>query len=120
MIIRLFNSDQYFDLPEGIQFSVELNSPFFSEQGSLTLPVKLPDTPHNRKLFGHANRLDVVTSGATDRVITTDLAVIVAVGSWQQHATLSLISYSSEGFECGRVFDMNTVIRACIVRASFS
>lgn len=103
MTIRPTNADTYFDLPENLQLSVELNSPFFAEQGSFTLPFTLPDTVRNRQLLGFANRLDTTYS--------VELDVIAAIGTWHTGATLILLSHSKQGFECSLLLGISKMYR---------
>ncbi len=97
--ISRVSDNRFFDLPDSVEVSMEYNSPFFSEQGSFSLPVTLPDTDTNRQLLGFAHRLDYVSAGS-DIAIDTKVEVIVSFRLWQYSATLCLLSYSPAGFEC--------------------
>ena len=40
-------------LPEDFAFQIESNHPFFSDEGTASVPVTLPASPENLDLLGH-------------------------------------------------------------------
>ena len=54
MRLTLPNGD--LTLPKDFSFEIEKNSPFFSEDGTGSLPITIPTTPENLSLLGFPNR----------------------------------------------------------------
>ena len=73
-MIRIFIADtgEALDLPKDLKLSIELTSPLFSEQGSVSLPVTLPATMRNKSLLQYVTMPQVMQSKATsfDVVVT--------------------------------------------------
>ena len=44
-------------LPEDFAFQIESNHPFFSDEGTASVPVTLPASPENLDLFGHPENI---------------------------------------------------------------
>lgn len=81
MEIRINNGERI-ELPPDFKLSVTLNNPMLSEQGSMSLPVVLPDTDNNRRTFGFLHRID--HRYKVKRMYNTT----IDVGIWQKPALL--------------------------------
>lgn len=56
--MKLTTNNGELDLPVDFSFEVELNNPFFSDEGDSTIPATLPATPNNLKVFDNIHRVD--------------------------------------------------------------
>lgn len=45
-------------LPDNFTFNIESNHPFFSDEGTASIPVTLPASPENLSLLGHPDRIN--------------------------------------------------------------
>jgi hypothetical protein len=81
---------QALDIPKDFSLELELNNPFFSEDGSQSLPVTLPYTSHNLSL------LDNPQSITRTKKILTDRSATVRDGIFQQTARLVVFSSYEE------------------------
>lgn len=57
-MLDILINGQALDMAADTVLSVEINSPVYSEVGSMSLPVTLPPTPHNLRLLGFPTRID--------------------------------------------------------------
>lgn len=71
-------SGQSYDLPSDASLEITRTNPFFNDIGEQSLPVTIPLTPKNKKIFGYMSR--------TDRRVRPDkeLQVILRSGMYQQ------------------------------------
>lgn len=57
--MRIINLDkgEAYQLSPDAQMEVERTNPFFNDWGEQSVPMSLPDTPHNRRILGHPDLL---------------------------------------------------------------
>ena len=104
--MQLLINNQSLDLPTDLSFSMQRQSPFFSQEGSYTLPVTLPDTDNNRHILNFIHRPDV-TYPVSDVTIYT---AVLTVGAWQQQCTLTILSYTpGQGFEVSLLLNESNI-----------
>lgn len=100
-MIRIFIADtgEALDLPKDLKLSIELTSPLFSEQGSVSLPVTLPATMRNKSLLQYVTMPQVMQSKATsfDVVVTTDY-----IPSWA--AKMTVLSHTADTINVALLF----------------
>ena len=88
-----------FDLPQDFVIEGEKNNPLFSDKGSQTVSVSFPATAHNRRLLGHAARLDRA------RKPEQALRVLIESGPSQQAGILAVNTASPSLIQAGIGFD---------------
>lgn len=86
MALTLQHPEDIFDIDPEFSIDVEVTSPIYSEQGSMTYPATLPATLKNRKILKNAQRLDIVT--APDR----NTRVVICDGVYRRTGKLNVIS----------------------------
>ncbi len=91
-MVRIFVSGTALDLSEAPTLSVELQSPIWGEQGTQTIPVTIPATPHNRRLLGFPDRLELGE-------ILPKFPARVEDGAFVADGLLCVLSASPEGIE---------------------
>lgn len=87
---------QAVDMPQNFSFSIEDNSPLFAKdiiEGTFSLPITLPATPLNRRLFGHADNWHV--SGNPAKRIK---ARILVNGIYHSQGTAIVRGVNSKGY----------------------
>lgn len=75
-----------FDLLPGTKLSIEENSPLFSDAGSFSLPVELPETDNNLRILDYPYRAD------RRQKFVTSLDVVISAGVWIRHARMDIES----------------------------
>lgn len=66
--------NEFLDIPDNLSISLEITSGIFSldiVEGNYSLPINLPPTPKNTRIFGYANRID--TSINSNKTFETEL-----------------------------------------------
>ena len=109
MIIAIQSTGVTLDLPADIKLNIEKSSPFFSNGGSMSLPISLPLNPHNRRALNFPDRLDIYDSEENAVRAIRDIDVIVTQGSWQQQATLSIFGCSDSAAEATLYFNESNI-----------
>ncbi len=109
MTIAIQSSGALLDLPTDVKLNIETSSPIFSTEASMSLPVSLPLTDHNRRVLQFPDRLDIYDN--TENAIRTipDTLVIVTQGSWQQRATLCVSACSETAIEVTLYFKESNI-----------
>jgi len=82
----LDQSGGYFDLQPGFELNIEQTNPLLTEQGSLSLPVELPNTDRNIRMTGYIHRIDRHRKAVKKR------KVVIENQSFVKNATLQIIS----------------------------
>ena len=91
-MVRIFLNNTPLDLSDSPALSIELQSPIWGEQGTQTIPVTIPATPHNRRLLGNPGRIDL---GA----MLPKYPVRVEDGSFVADGLLCVLDASRDGIE---------------------
>ena len=86
--MKLVTSNGELDLPVDFSFEVELNNPFFSDEGDSTIPATIPATPNNLKVLDNIHRVD-----RANRFMKTVPATLMA-GTIQKHGQLIIDTLS--------------------------
>lgn len=86
--MKLTTNNGELDLPVDFSFEVELNNPFFSDEGDSTIPATIPATPNNLKVLDNIHRVD-----RANRFMKTIPATLTA-GSIQKHGQLIIDTLS--------------------------
>ncbi|MBR5146432.1 MAG: hypothetical protein IKW54_02260 [Bacteroidales bacterium] len=86
--MKLTTNNGELDLPVDFSFEVELNNPFFSDEGDSTIPATIPATPNNLKVLDNIHRVD-----RADRFLKTTPATLMA-GVIQKHGQLIIDTLS--------------------------
>ena len=86
--MKLTTHNGELDLPVDFSFEVELNNPFFSDEGDSTIPATIPATPNNLKVLDNIHRVD-----RADRFLKTTPATLMA-GVIQKHGQLIIDTLS--------------------------
>lgn len=82
IIIRIKATGEVFDVIPGFKLEINNTSPIFNELGSKTVTTTFPKTPHNMRLLGFSNRLDIKDKP------DTKIPVIVSSGSYVRDGML--------------------------------
>ena len=86
--MKLTTNNGELDLPVDFSFEVELNNPFFSDEGDSTIPATIPATPNNLKILDNIHRVD-----RANRFMKTTPATLMA-GVIQKHGQLIIDTLS--------------------------
>ena len=86
--MKLTTNNGELDLPIDFSFEVELNNPFFSDEGDATIPATIPATPNNLKVLDNIHRVD-----RANRFLKTVPATLMA-GAIQKHGQLIIDTLS--------------------------
>lgn len=81
-------------LPNGFKFEIKVNNPFFSDEGSCTLPVNLPPTSENLRLLGFPNRI------CRGRRYEQEISAILGHGPFFLPGTLIVGGVTTDGISC--------------------
>jgi len=110
IIVKVSYSDyQELDIPADTKLNIERNSPIFSTEASMTLPVSLPLTDNNRRILNFPDRLDIYSTAEESIRAMEDMDVIVIQGSWQQEARMSIYGCSENSIETTLYFDSSSI-----------
>lgn len=109
MIIAIQSTGVTLDLQADIKLNIEMTSPIFSNAGSMSLPISLPLSSHNRRALNFPDRLDIYDSGEDDIRAIKDIDVIVTQGSLQQLATMSISGCSESSVEVTLYFNESNI-----------
>lgn len=109
MTIAIQATGATLDLPADLKLNIESASPFFSNEGSMSLPISLPLTRQNRKILNFPDRLDIYDSQEEAIRAIQDIDVIVTQGSWQQLATMSISGCSESSAEATLYFNESNI-----------
>ena len=88
--MKLTTNNGELDLPVDFSFEVELNNPFFSDEGDSTIPATIPATPNNLKVLDNIHRVD-----RANRFIKSVPATLMA-GTIQKHGQLIIDTLSTK------------------------
>lgn len=94
IIIRLKDTGEVFNVIPGFRLEIKDTSPFFNNLGSKSVTTTLPRTPHNMRLLGFSNRIDLTNKPRTK------MEVIVSVGSYVRDGML----YQSTAYNTEHTF----------------
>lgn len=94
IIIRIKATGEVFDIIPGFKLEINNASPIFNELGSKSVSTTFPKTPHNMRLFGFSNRLDIKSKPETK------IPVIVSTGSYVRDGVL----YQNSAYNTERTF----------------
>ena len=86
--MKLTTNNGELDLPVDFSFEVELNNPFFSDEGDSTIPATIPATPNNLKVLDNIHRVD-----RANRFMKSVPATLMA-GTIQKHGQLIIDTLS--------------------------
>ena len=86
--MKLTTHNGELDLPVDFSFEVELNNPFFSDEGDATIPATIPATPNNLKVLDNIHRVD-----RANRFMKSVPATLMA-GTIQKHGQLIIDTLS--------------------------
>lgn len=93
-------------LPEEFEFEVESSHPFFSDEGSASIPVNLPASPGNLDILGRPD--DIHNDHRHVRLFPASLMA----GSFQKKCGLLVESVGPEGISSAIVFDESDMYSA--------
>lgn len=82
ILIRIKATGEVFDVLPGFKLEINNTSPIFNELGSKSVTTTFPKTPHNMRLLGFSNRLDIKDKP------DTKIPVIVSSGSYVRDGML--------------------------------
>lgn len=94
IIIRIKSTGEVFDIVPGFKLEINNTSPIFNELGSKSVTTTFPKTPHNMRLLGFSNRLDIKNKPETK------IPVIVSTGSYVRDGIL----YQNSAYNTERTF----------------
>lgn len=96
----LLNHNIPLHLERDFEISIEKTNPLLSEQGSASLPLKLPISKSNLRELGYPDRLDRLYN------LKKKTPVLIESGVMRKQATLELMSYQgNEGIESVLLLD---------------
>ena len=81
-------------LPKDFKFEIEVSNPFFSDEGTSSLPVNLPATSENLRLLGFPNRI------CRGRRYIKEYSAVLSHGPFSLSGTLIIDSVSDNGITC--------------------
>ena len=99
MIIIIKETGITLDLPKDTTLNIEASSPLFSNEGSMSLPINLPQTSNNRRAINFPDRLDLYDNEEEALRGIKDIEVVVKQGSWQRLGNMSIIGCSETTIE---------------------
>jgi len=91
MSMRIIQDNGEYEIPSDFELEFEETNPFFCEQGSRSMPVKLPYSEHNLKLLGRPERF------ARADKLRSEFAVSIYCGAIQKTGKQVVFSASEEG-----------------------
>ena len=56
--MKISTPDGILDIPEDLDFEIKASHPFFSDEGSASIPVTVPATTANCAILGYPERVD--------------------------------------------------------------
>lgn len=101
IIIRIKSTGEVFDVIPGFKLEINNTSPFFNDLGTKSVTTTLPNTPHNRRLFGFSNRMD------TTNKPRTKMSVIVESGSYVREGVLYVVEPDNPEISFGVIIAFN-------------
>lgn len=94
IIIRIKATGEVFDVIPGFKLEINNTSPIFNKLGSKSVTTTIPKKPHNMRLLGFSNRLDIKDKP------DTKIPVIVSIGSYVRDGVL----YQNSAYNTERTF----------------
>lgn len=110
IIIRKKETGEVFDIVSDFKLEVRNTSPLFNDLGSKSITTTLPKTPHNVKLFGFSNRLDILNKPLLK------IPVIISSGSYVRNGML----YESSAYNTDNTFGITIAFDEGIMYESMS
>lgn len=109
MTIKILSSGKQLDLPLDIKLSIEMESPIFSNASSMSLPISIPLTMHNKRILNFPDVLNLYDETENTIRKYQDIDVIVIQSSWQQVATMSISGCSDIAAEATLYFNESNI-----------
>lgn len=104
VIIRVVNTGEVLDLFPKVALENTITSAFLSEDGSKAIPISLPITDQNTRIFGFTKRIDRANKG------NKEIDVIVSKGSYSRKGKLYLSSSSNSEWSYSATIAYNEAI----------
>ncbi|MGM9763364.1 MAG: hypothetical protein ACI3ZQ_05030 [Candidatus Cryptobacteroides sp.] len=89
--MKLITQKGEIELPNDFSFEIEVNNPFFSDDGTASVPAEIPGTRHNLALLGNPDRIAM-----SNRYMST-FPALLQHGAFQRKCNLIVDGFSSEG-----------------------
>jgi len=106
--MKLTTNNGELDLPVDFSFEVELNNPFFSDEGDATIPATIPATPNNLKVLDNIHRVD-----RANRFMKLVPATLMA-GTIQKHGQLIIDTLSmKDGIDVSLAIENSDIYSQC-------
>lgn len=105
---KIETSRGYLDLSSQFRIDIEETNPATNDRGSQSIPVTVPCTPQNAKIFGQAHRVDMAA-----RPLSDDDSCTISDGVYLRRGKIHLVSAGrSEGYEFNVGLDTSTAYQA--------
>lgn len=104
VIIRVVDTGEVLDLFSKVALENTITSAFLSEDGSKAIPISLPITDKNTRIFGFSKRIDRANKG------NKEIDVIVSKGSYSRKGKLYLSSSSNSEWSYSATIAYNEAI----------
>lgn len=106
--MKLTTNNGELDLPVDFSFEVELNNPFFSDEGDATILATIPATPNNLKVLDNIHRVD-----RANRFMKLVPATLMA-GTIQKHGQLIIDTLSmKDGIDVSLAIENSDIYSQC-------
>lgn len=105
MTIIIRSNNTQLDLPSDVKLNIEVSSPIFSNANSMSLPISIPFTGHNRRALNFPDVINMYDAENAMMRVFQDVEVLVTHGHWQQVATLSISGFSETAAEATLYFN---------------
>lgn len=109
MTIIIRSNHEQLDLPLDVELNIETTSPLFSQASSMSLPISIPLTDHNKRVLNYPDMLNIYDSETTGFRPIQSLAVVVKHASWQQMATMDISSCTESAAEATIYFNESNI-----------
>lgn len=105
---KIETSRGYLDLSSQFRIDIEETNPAINDRGSQSIPVTVPCTPQNAKIFGQAHRVDMAA-----RPLSDDDSCTISDGVYLRRGKIHLVSAGrAEGYEFNVGLDTSTAYQA--------
>lgn len=104
VIIRIINTGEVLDLFPKVALENTITSAFLSEDGSKAIPISLPITDKNTRIFAFTKRIDRARKG------NKELDIIITKGSYSRKGKLYLSSSSNNEWSYSATIAYNEAI----------
>ena len=91
------------DMQENFSIDIEESSAIYSDNGPQSLPVSVPMSPRNKRIFRYPGRIDTASDPNKPRRMAT-----VSDGAWRKTGLLNIIDAGSSGINFNIGFDNST------------